>query len=258
MPKWPHITYKFLLGIKLSLLATAQPHKKQFRWKGKMFIFTNEYLQLCSCFFVLSFWSHYLELLNSWDYNHIERKENYWKRELGKRTCTKTTTNDKENVWGTIKSFQWYDWGVSPSSVTWRERVCALLWGIWGEKNSRIVSGVERELFNFWTLVNFDLWTLLCILLPSKTLSLVPKEKTSVVVQPRGKYKKFVALPNMVRRWRAVIVVVICFFAKSSFLISRQISCTIVSLCSALVFISRILDMSSCFRKRTEDLYVHN
>ncbi|MFS7924964.1 hypothetical protein Hanom_Chr03g00278781 [Helianthus anomalus] len=47
------------------------------------------------------------------------------------------------------------------------------------------------------------------------------------------------------------MVVVMCFFAQSSFLMSRHISWTIVSLCSAFVLISLTLYISSCNRTQS-------
>jgi hypothetical protein len=51
--------------------------------------------------------------------------------------------------------------------------------------------------------------------------------------------------PSMPSRLSAVIVLVRFFFAKSSFLMSRQISTTMASLWSALALISRMCPFSS-------------
>lgn len=84
-------------------------------------------------------------------------------------------------------------------------------------------------------------------LLCNKTTLSIPTihqiELSSETIQ---KGSRMIDTPSIARRCRAVIVVVICFLAKSSFLISRHISWTITSLCSAFSFISLIFWVSSC------------
>ena len=53
------------------------------------------------------------------------------------------------------------------------------------------------------------------------------------------------AVTSMLSLRSAVMVDVRCFFAKSSFLMSLQISCTMCSLCAALLLMSWILPLSS-------------
>ncbi len=78
------------------------------------------------------------------------------------------------------------------------------------------------------------------------TLSIPTIHQVELSSETIQKGIRMIDTPSIARRCRAVIVVVICFLAKSSFLISRHISWTITSLCSAFSFISLIFWVSSC------------